>query len=77
MKYGVAAATRSDSMWGRTVRWRCDKYGRPLVFATEAEAQEAAKAFNDQQGIFEPNYDNTAAPLEQEEVRQWTMDMRG
>lgn len=75
MKYGVAAATRPDSMWGRTVRWRCDKYGRPLAFATEAEAKEAAKAFNDRQGIFEPNFDNTAAPLEREEVRQWTMEM--
>ena len=69
MKYGIASATRPDSLWGRTIRWRRDRYGRPLVFATEAEAKEAAKAFNDQQGPFEPNYDNTAAPLEREEVR--------
>ena len=47
MKYGVTAATRPDSMWGRTVRWRCDRYGRPLAFDSEEKAQEAAKAFND------------------------------
>lgn len=42
MKYGVTAATRPDSPWGRTVRWRCDRYGRPLAFDSEAEAREAA-----------------------------------
>ena len=76
MRYGVAAATRPDSLWGRTVRWRCDRYGRPLAFDSEAKAQEAAKAFNDQQGKFEPRYDNTAVPLEQEEAQPWTMEMQ-
>ena len=70
MRYGVAAATRPDSLWGRTLRWRCDRYGRPLAFGSETEAQEAAKAFNDQQGLFDPVYENTAVPLEQSEVRQ-------
>ena len=75
MKYGVAAVTRPDSMWGRTVKWRCDRYGRPLAFASEAEAREAAKASNDQRGPFDQIYDNAAAPLEQEEKPQWTMEM--
>ena len=75
MKYGVAAATRPDSLWGRTVRWRCDRYGQPLAFDSEAKAQEAAKAFNDQQGEVEPRYDTTAVPLEQKEAPQWTIKM--
>jgi hypothetical protein len=75
MKYGVAAATCPDSPWGRIVRWRCDRYGRPLVFDSQAKAQEAAKAFNDQRCTFEPNYDNTVQPLEQEEAQQWDMQM--
>lgn len=75
MKYGVAAATRPDSMWGRTVKWRCDRYGRPLIFDSESEAQKAAKAFNDRHGPFDDMYDNTAEPLEQEEKPQWTMEM--
>ena len=75
MKYGVTATTRPDSIWGRTVRWRCDRYGRPLAFDSKAEAQEAAKAFNDQRCAFEPSYNNTAQPLEKEEVAQWGMEM--
>ena len=63
MKYGVTAATRPDSMWGRTVRWRCDRYGRPLAFDSEEKAQEAAKAFNDRRGSLDDMYDNTAATL--------------
>lgn len=58
MKYGILATTRPDSMWGRTERWRCDRYGRPLAFDTAEEALEAAKAFNDQRGPLCP-----AAPL--------------
>ena len=77
MKYGVAAATRPDSVWGRTVRWRCDRYGRPLALDSEAEAQEAAQAFNGQQGPLNHIYDNVAAPLEKEEKPQWTMEMQG
>ena len=75
MKYGITATTRPDSMWGRTVRWRCDRYGRPLAFDSEAEAQEAARAFNDQRGPLNYIYDNAAAPLEQEEGPLWTMEM--
>lgn len=75
MKYGVTAATRPDSTWGRIVRWRCDRYGHPLAFDSEAKAQEAAKAFNDQRCTFEPNYENTLQPLEQEEAQQWDMQM--
>ncbi len=26
MKYGITATTRPDSMWGRTARWRCDRW---------------------------------------------------
>ena len=65
MKYGITAATHPDSPWGRTIRWRCDRYGRPLAFDSEAEAREAAKAFNDQRCSFEPGYDYAAVPLEQ------------
>ena len=75
MKYGVTAATRPDSMWGRTVRWRCDRYGRPLAFDSEEKAQEAAKAFNDRRGSLDDMYDNTAAPLEQEEKPNWNIEM--
>ena len=75
MKYGITAATSPDSPWGRTVRWRCDRYGRPLAFGSKAEAQEAAKAFNDQRCTFEPNYENTVQPLEQEETAKWNMEM--
>ena len=75
MKYGIAAATRPDSMWGRMVRWRCDRYGRPLAFDSETEAQEAAKAFNDQRCTFEPSYENTVQPLREEEAPQWSMEM--
>lgn len=75
MKYGVIAATRPDSPWGRTVRWRCDRYGHPLAFGSEAEAREAATAFNGQRCTFEPNYDNTVQPLEKEEASQWSMEM--
>ena len=75
MKYGVIAATRPDSPWGRTVRWRCDRYGRPPVFDSEAEAREAAKAFNDQRCAFGPNYDNTVQPLERKEASSWGMEM--
>lgn len=74
MKYGVTATTRPDSPWGRTVRWRRDRYGRPLAFDSEAEAREAAKAFNDRRCVFEPNYENTAVPLEQE-ASQWNMEL--
>ena len=63
MKYGVIAATRPDSPWGRTVRWRCDRYGCPLVFDSEAEARETVTTFNDQRCVFEPNYDNTVRAL--------------
>ena len=77
MKYGITAATRPDSMWGRTVRWRCDRYGQPLAFDSEAKAQEAAKAFNDQQGEFEPRYENTVQPLEREEAQPWSMELLG
>ena len=73
MKYGVTAATRPDSVWGRSVRWRCDKHGNPLAFDSVEEAQEAAQAFNGQQGPLNHIYENTAAPLEQEEKPQWTM----
>jgi len=41
-----------------------------------AEAREAAKAFNDRRGPFDDIYDNAAAPLEQEEAPQWTMEMQ-
>ncbi len=75
MKYGITATTRPDSMWGRTARWRCDRYGRPLAFDSEAEAQKAARAFNDQRGPLNHIYDNAAAPLEQEEKPLWTMEM--
>ena len=75
MKYGVTAATRPDSMWGRTVRWRCDRYGRPLAFDSEEKAQEAAQAFNDRRGSLDDMYDNTAAPLEQEEKPKWNIEM--
>lgn len=75
MKYGITADTSLDSPWGRTVRWRCDRYGRPLAFGSESEAQEAAKAFNDQRCTFEPNYENTVQPLEQEETLKWNMEM--
>ncbi len=74
MKYGVAAITRPDSMWGRTARWRCGRYGRPLAFDSMAEAREAAEAFNDRRGPFDDIYDNAAAPLEREEAPQWTME---
>ena len=74
MKYGVIVATRPDSPWGRTVRWRCDRYGRPLAFDSEAEAREAAIAFNGQRCTFEPNYDNTVQPLEKE-ASQWNMEL--
>ncbi len=73
MKYGITAATHPDSPWGRTMRWRCDRYGRPLAFDSEAKAREAAKAFNDQRCSFEPSYDNIVQPLEKEEVSQWGM----
>ena len=75
MKYGVTAATRPDSVWGRSVRWRCDKHGNPLTFDSVEEAQEAAQAFNGQQGPLNHIYENAAAPLEQEEKPQWTMGM--
>lgn len=75
MKYGVTAATRPDSIWGRTVRWRCDKHGKPLTFDSVKEAQEAARAFNGQRGPLNHIYENTAAPLEQEDKPQWTMEM--
>ena len=39
MKYGVTAASHPDSPWGRTVRWRCDRYGLPLAFDSEVEAR--------------------------------------
>ena len=74
MKYGVTAATRPDPPWGRTVRWRCDRYGRPLAFDSETEAREAAMAFNGQRCMFEPNYDNTVQPLEKE-ASQWNMEL--
>ena len=48
MKYGIQAATPPDSMWGRTIRWRSGRHGQPLTFDTMEQAQEAAKAFNDQ-----------------------------
>lgn len=74
MKYGVLAATRPDSVWGRTERWRCDRYGQPLAFDTPEEALEAARAFNDQRGPLCPVYDHAAAPLEErKEVPQWSM----
>ena len=60
MKYGITAATRPDSPWGRTVRWRCDRYGRPLAFCSEA------KAFNNQRCTFAPIYENSVQPLEPE-----------
>ncbi len=75
MKYGVAAATRPDSMWGQTTRWRCGRYGSPLAFGSMAGAQEAAKAFNDRRGPFDDIYDHAAALLEQEEAPQWTTEM--
>jgi len=74
MKYGILAATRPDSMWGRTIRWRSGRYGQPLVFDTMEQAQEAARAFNDQHGLLNDIYEHTAAPLEQEES-QWAMTM--
>ena len=77
MRYGVAAATRPDSLWGRTVRWRCDRYGRPLAFDSEAKAREAAKAFNDQRCSFEPGCENTVQPLEKEEAQPWSMELLG
>ncbi len=55
--------------------WRCDRYGRPLAFDSEAEAREAATAFNGQRCAFEPNYDNTVQPLEKEEASQRSMEM--
>lgn len=76
MKYGIAAATRPDSVWCRTVKWRCDRYGRPLVFASKAKAQEAAQAFNDQRGPFSHIYSNTAEPLEREEARPQPLGMQ-
>lgn len=76
MKYGIIAATRPDSAWGRTVRWRCDRYGRPLAFDSEPEAREAAQAFNDQRGPLNHIYDNEASPLEIEEETQWGMTMQ-
>ena len=77
MKYGITAATRPDSPWGRIMRWRCDRYGRPLTFDSETKAQEAAKAFNDQRCSFEPRYENTVQPLEREEAQPWSMELLG
>lgn len=74
MKYGIQAATRPDSMWGRTIRWRSGRHGQPLAFDTMEQAQEAAKAFNDQHGPLNDIYEHTAAPLEQEET-QWTIQL--
>ena len=74
MKYGVTATTRPDSMGGRTVKWRCDRYGRPLAFDSEEKAREAAKAFNDWRGPFDDMYENTAAPLEEEKPK-WNMEL--
>ena len=75
MKYGVTAVTRPDSIWGRTVRWRCNKHGKPLAFDSAEEAQEAAQAFNGQRGPLNHIYENTVQPLEKEEVAQWGMEM--
>lgn len=74
MKYGVQAVTRPDSMWGRTIRWRSGRHGQPLAFDTMEQAQEAAKAFNDQHGPLNDIYEHTAAPLEQEEI-EWTIQV--
>ena len=46
----------------------------PPAFDSEAEAREAATAFNDQRCTFEPNYDNTVLPLEKEGASQWNME---
>ena len=74
MKYGVIAATRPDSMWGRTIRWRSGRHGQPLAFDTMEQAQEVAKAFNDQLGPLNDMYEHTVAPLEQEET-QWIIQL--
>lgn len=68
MKYGVQAATRPDSMWGRTIRWRSGRSGQPLAFDTIEQAREAAEAFNDQNGPLSDIYQHAAAPLEQEKI---------
>lgn len=75
MKYGILAATRPDSMWGRTIRWRGDRYGQPLAFDTMEQAQEAARAFNHQTGPLNAVCEHTAMPLGQEETK-WNMVMQ-
>ena len=72
---GVTAAASPDSPWGRTARWLCDRYGRPLAFDSEADAREAAKAFHDQRCTFEPNYDYAVQPLERKEASSWGIEM--
>ena len=72
MKYGILAVTSPDSIWGRTARWRGSRDGRPFVFDTRAQAQEAAQAFNAQIGPFHDTCRHTAVPLKKEEA-QWNI----
>ena len=64
MRYGVAASTRPDSVWGSTRRWCQGKDGQPLAFETEEQAKEAALAFAEQNGRLNCWTDYTALPLE-------------
>ena len=67
MRYGIVACTRPDSLWGRTVRWRCGRYGQPLAFPSLAQAREAADAFNSQYGPLNHIYVHEAVPLNDKE----------
>lgn len=51
VKYGVLVKTNSHSAWGEMQNWCTDLCGRKLVFESREQAQETAKALNQQAGV--------------------------
>lgn len=50
VKYGVLVKTNSHSLWGEMQNWCTDLCGRKLIFESREQAQETAKALNQQAG---------------------------
>lgn len=51
MKYGVLVKTNGNSLWGEMQSWCTGLCGRKLVFESREQAQETAKALNQQTGL--------------------------